>query len=61
MQGPSDTLGLGGEGGSGASDAAGASYLDAFAAFRDEVSTAARFFCRGEGAKGALRQAAVHV
>lgn len=37
LQGPSDTLGLGGEGGSGASDAAGASYLDAFAAFRDEV------------------------
>lgn len=37
VQGASDTLGLGGEGGSGASDAAGASYLDAFAAFRDEV------------------------
>ncbi|KAF8056247.1 CARS1 [Scenedesmus sp. PABB004] len=36
LPGPGDTLGLGGEGG-GSSDAAGASYLDAFAAFRDEV------------------------
>ena len=40
MQGASDTLGLGGEGGAAGSDAAGASYLDAFAAFRDEVSLA---------------------
>eukprot|EP00879_Flechtneria_rotunda_P018102 GHRR01018980.1.p1 GENE.GHRR01018980.1~~GHRR01018980.1.p1 ORF type:complete len:272 (+),score=128.34 GHRR01018980.1:970-1785(+) len=39
VQGPGDTLGLGGEAGagSGAADAAGASYLDAFAAFRDEI------------------------
>lgn len=39
LQGPGDTLGLGGEGGS-SSDAAGASYLDAFATFRDEVGGA---------------------
>jgi hypothetical protein len=50
MQGASDTLGLGGEGGSAASNAAGASYLDAFASFRDEVggagiSNAARWRC----------------
>ncbi|WIA42642.1 hypothetical protein OEZ86_008612 [Tetradesmus obliquus] len=36
LPGPSDTPGFGGEGGA-ASDAAGASYLDAFAMFRDEI------------------------
>lgn len=36
LQGPGDVLGLGGEGG-GSTDAAAASYLDAFATFRDEV------------------------
>ena len=44
LQGASDTPGLGGEGSSGASDAAGASYLDAFAAFRDEVSNLVNMF-----------------
>jgi hypothetical protein len=64
VQGPSDTLGLGGEGGAGASDAAGASYLDAFAAFRDEVSTqhccCCYFSWRGE-AIGRLAKASVPV
>lgn len=38
LQGPADVLGLGGEGGS-STDAAAASYLGAFATFRDEVGT----------------------
>eukprot|EP00878_Enallax_costatus_P002111 GHUV01002279.1.p1 GENE.GHUV01002279.1~~GHUV01002279.1.p1 ORF type:complete len:785 (+),score=272.34 GHUV01002279.1:146-2500(+) len=49
VQGPGDVLGLGGEGGS-STDAAAASYLDAFATFRDEV----RSLCKSKASHGEL-------